>query len=58
MDVDDVDGVVRGVRDVGQAGRSVNGGVIEATGSDVRGEIDEAEALQAGLRRVINVPTR
>ena len=41
LDVDHVDGIVRGVGDVDPPGRLMHGGVIEAAGLRVLGQIDE-----------------
>src|SRR2546428_788345 len=46
LDVDDVDGVVRGVGDVDAPGGFVHGGVIEAAALRMRGQVDEAEMLE------------
>ena len=45
LDVDDVDRVVRRVRDVDPAGSFVHGGVIEGAGAHMGRQIDEAQML-------------
>ena len=50
-DVDHVDGIVRGVRDVDASRRLVHGRMIEAAPLRVRGQVDEARGAAAPRQR-------
>src|SRR5207245_8647646 len=50
-EIDHVERVVRGVRDVHAPARRVHGGVIEAAAAGVRRQIDEAEVAEHGAYR-------